>query len=105
MATHGSLSAFNPSTTNWQLYVNQLKYYFIANEITENKKIGVLLSACGSDTFKTICNLVDAEAIKDIAYDDLVKRLSQHYDPVPSYIVQRYKFYNRNRKDGENIAN
>ena len=50
--------------------------------------------------------VVDAEAMKDIAYDDLVKILSEHYhDPVLSSIVQRYKFYNHNRKDGESIAN
>ena len=106
MATYGSLSAFISSTTNWQLYVDQLNYYFIANEITEDKnKVAVLLSACGSDTFKTICSLVDAETMKDIAYADLVKRLSEHYDPVPSSIVQRYKFHNCNRKEGESIAN
>ena len=44
--------------------------------------------------------------MKDIAYDDLVKILSEHnHDPVLSSIVQRYKFYNRSRKDGESIAN
>ena len=87
MATHRSLSAFNSSTTNWRSYVVQLNYYFIANEITEDKKkVAVLLSACGSDTFKTICSLVDAETMKDIAYADLVKRLSEHYDPVPAKV-------------------
>ena len=105
MATHGSLSAFNPSTTNWQSYVDQLNYYFIANDIaTDKKKVAVLLSLCGPATFKTICSLVDAERLKDIKYDDLVQTLSEHYDPVPSSIVQRYKFYNCNREEGESIA-
>jgi len=31
--------------------------------------------------------------------------LSDHYDPAPSSIVQRYKFYNRVRAEGESIAN
>ena len=79
--------SFKSLTINWPSYVDQLKYYFIANEITENKKVTVLLSACGSDTFKTICSLVDTEAMKDIAYDDLIKRLSEHCDPVPSCVV------------------
>jgi len=92
MATHGSLSAFNPSSTNWQSYVDQLNYYFIANEIMTDKKVAVLLSVHGPDTFKTICSLVDAETMKDIAYDALVKKLSEHYDPISSSIVQRYKF-------------
>ena len=54
---------------NRRSYVDQLIYHFIANEITEGKKkVAVLLSACGSDTFQTICSLVDAETMKDIAY-------------------------------------
>ena len=102
MATHGSLSEFNSSTTSWRLYVDQLNYYFVANDITtDKKKVAILLSACGP---KTIESVVDAETIKDCTYVDLVKRLSEHYDPVPSSIVQRYKFYNRARQEGESIA-
>ena len=64
MATHLSLSAFTPSTANWQLYMDQLNYCLIANDIaTDKKKVAVLLSACGPATFKTICSLVDAESL------------------------------------------
>ena len=66
-----------------------LNYCFIANEIIQNKKVAELLSACGSHTIKTIYSLVDSETMKDIACDNLTKRLSEHCDPVPSSIVQR----------------
>ena len=66
--------------------------------------MAILLSACGSSTFKTIESLVGAETLKDLAYSDLVKKLSDHYDPVPSSIVQRYKFYNRTRQEGESVT-
>ena len=105
MATHGSLSEFNSATTSWRSYVDQLNYYFVANDITtDKKKVAILLSACGPATFKTIESVVDAETLKDSSYADLVKRLSEHYDPVPSSIVQRYKFYTRSREEGESIA-
>ena len=66
MATYGSLSEFNLSTTSWRSYVDQLKYYFVANDITtDKKKVTILLSACGPATFKTIESVVDAETIKD----------------------------------------
>ena len=105
MATHGTLSEFNPSTTSWRSYVDQLYYYFVANDITtDKKKVAILLSACGTSTFTTIESVVDAETLKDIAYSNLVKKLSEHYDPVPSSIVQRYKFYNRTRQEGESVT-
>ena len=82
-----------------------MNYYFVANDITtDKKKVAILFSACRPAMFKTIESVVDAETIKDCTYADLVKRLSEHYDPVPSSIVQRYKFYNRARQERENIA-
>ena len=44
------------------------------------------------------------QTLKDIKYADLVKILSDHYDPVSSSIVQKYKFYNHSREEGESIA-
>ena len=96
MATHGTLSAFDSSTTDWCSYTDQLNYYFIANKITtDKKKVTILLSACGQATFKTISSLVDADTLKGIKYNDLIQALSEHYDPAPSSIVQRFKFYSR----------
>ena len=77
MATHGTLSAFDSSMTNWRSYADQLNYYFIANEITmDKKKVAILLSACGQATFKTICSLVDADTLKDIKCDRVCKNRS-----------------------------
>ena len=85
MATHGTLSAFESSTTNWRSYAEQLNYYFIANEITtDKKKVAILLSACGQPTFNTISSLVTAEALKSMKYGELIQLLSDHYDPAPS---------------------
>ena len=38
MATHGTLTAFEPTATTWRSYIEQLNYCFIANEITTDKK-------------------------------------------------------------------
>ena len=106
MATHGTLTAFDSSTMNWRSYVNQLNYYFVANEIEgDDKQLAILLSACGQSTFATICSLVGEDTLKGIKYADLIKVLSENYDATPSSIVQRYKFYNRVRAEGETIAN
>ena len=105
-ATHSTLSVFNSSTANWCSYIDQLNYYFITNEITtDKKKVAILLSACGQATFKTISNLVDAGIFKGIKYNDPIQMLSEHYNQAPSSIVQRFKFYNRVRTQGESIAN
>lgn len=106
MATYGTLTAFESGTNNWRSYTEQFNYCFIANDITtDSKKVAILLSACGQSTFNTISSLVDADTLQGIKYNDLIQLLSNHYDPAPSSIVQRYKFYNRVRAEGESIAN
>ena len=50
---------------------------------------------------QTIQSIVDAETLQT---SELVEIISAHYDPKPSFIVQRFKFYNRVRAPGESIA-
>jgi len=49
-------------------------------------------------------SLVDAETRKGINYKDFIAILTAHFDPKPSPIVQRFKFYNHVRAKGESIA-
>ena len=105
MATHGTLSAFNPNKEPWTAYTERLHYYFVANEVkSDEKKCAILLSVCGPDTYATIRSIVDAETLASTSYEDLIKRLQRHYDPKPSFIVQRFKFYNRTRAAGETVS-
>ena len=62
MATHGSVSAFDPSKEDWTSYEERLRYYFIANDVADGaKKRSILLAACGAPTYKLIRSLVQAE--------------------------------------------
>ena len=105
MATHGFVVQFDPEKEEWTSYVERLNYYLIANEVTEDaKKCAILMSCCGPTTYKTIRSLVDSETRKTIKYPELIDLLTSHYNPKPSSILQRFKFYNRNRSKEESIA-
>ena len=50
MSIHGTVTAFDQSKEDWRSYTDQLKHYFVANEVVDNdKKRSILLSACGPD--------------------------------------------------------
>ena len=105
MATHGELSAFNPTKEQWTSYIERAHYYFIANDVkSDEKKCAILFSGCGPETYQTIRSIVDAETLQKSKFENLVEIISAHYDPKPSFIVQRFKFYNRVRAPGESIA-
>ena len=57
MVTHGYVVQFNPKKEEWTFYMEHLNYYLITNA----KKCAILMSSCGPNTYKTICNLVDSE--------------------------------------------
>ena len=71
MATHGSLSAFDPSKEDWTSYTDRMKHYFIENDVTDgDKKRSSLLSACGASTFKLIQNLVEKDKVNTTSFED-----------------------------------
>ena len=99
MATHGTVSQYQQSKDTWTTYVERLNHYFIANDVTdEGKKRSILLSACGSSTYKLIRSLVEVGQLATSPYS-----VAGYYQPIPSEIVQRYKFNTRVRASRELI--
>ena len=103
MATLGRIEEFDGS--DWQQYVERLEYFFTANGIEDGaKKRAVFLSVVGPATYKTLRNILSPAKPGEKEYSELVEKLSQHYRPAPSEIVERFKFHSRSRKPGESVA-
>ena len=104
---YGTIAAFNSTKESWTNYVERLSY-FIANDIAEDadgRRKAILLSVCGHETYQLIRNLVGgAEAIKDAQYADMIKLITDYYDPPPSVTVQQFKFNSRIQHKDESIA-
>ena len=62
MATHGSVSPFDPEKEEWSAYVECLDYYLVANGVEDDaKKVVILMSNSGPTVYGTIRSLVDTE--------------------------------------------
>ena len=87
MATHESVSVFDPSIEAWTSYTQCMHYYFVANNVHDGtKKHSILLST--------------EDKLEMTLYDELVKA---HYDPTPSAIMLCYKFNSRTRAEGKSV--
>ena len=66
----GRIEEFDGSKeADWQLYVERLAHFFIANGITdEEKKRVVFLSVIGAGTYKTLRNILSPEKPGDKTY-------------------------------------
>ena len=105
MASHGHIGEFNNQVEDCRSYTERLQNYFLANDIkNEAKQRAVLLSVCGPRTYKLIRSLLSLQEPKDVTLADIIKQMTDHYQPKPSVTVQCFKFNSRSRKPGESIA-
>ena len=101
----GKIYPFNPSQDDWPLYVERLGHVFVANGITEEtKRQAVFLSVIGPSYYKLLSSLLAPDKPGDKEYNILVDKLSEHFTPAPSEIVERSKFHTRFRKPGESVT-
>ena len=63
-----------------------------------------MLSVCGAPTYQLIRNLVAPQKPTEKSFTEIVKLMSDHYQPKPSPIVQCFLFNTRSRKQGESVA-
>ena len=101
-ATFGHIDEFEEGKEDWIQYVERLEHFFGANNVsTDAKKCSILLSVMGPSAYKLLRSLVSPDKPGEKSYEELVTAMKLHHNPVPSEIVQRYKFDCRFRREGE----
>ncbi|KAJ8973985.1 hypothetical protein NQ317_017360 [Molorchus minor] len=66
----GKVPEYN-STEDFNLYLERLEQYFIANFIEEDRRVAVLLTVIGSQTYKILRDLCDPVLPKDKTFEDI----------------------------------
>ena len=105
MNNFGNIGEFEAERETWPLYVERLKQFFEANDVTAHgKQRAILLSVCGADTYKLISSLVSPNKPGDKTFDELISLTKNNFNPEPSVIVERYKFNFHVRQQGQSVA-
>ena len=104
----GKIDQFDPEQEEWPQYVERLDQFFEANELTGDSKAtkrrATFLTVIGPGPYKLLRSLLSPVKPTDKTYDELVKKLTEHYSPTPSEVMQRFRFNSRSRKTGESVA-
>ena len=105
MATFGTLNEFSGIDSDWISYNERCTFYFIANKITDDDiKRAVFLSIVGDKTYQLIRGLLAPRELSDVKYDDMIRTMTNHYNPTKSAIVEGFKFNKCNRKPSQAIS-
>ena len=84
------IDEFDGTKEDWTQYVERVDHFFAANEITnDGKKKSAFLAVIGLTTYTLVRNLVSPAKPGEKSYDELVKALKDHFNPIPSETVQR----------------
>ena len=100
---YGVVEAFDPTDGDFTEYAERLTQYFLANGVEDEKKVAILLTVIGKDTYSLLRSLVAPAKPHEKSYTDIISALTTHFKPTPITIAERFKFYERNQQPGEKI--
>ena len=104
MPTIGSLKEYNEKEEDWESYVERLEQYFIANDIHADKKVAVLISTIGANTYGLMKDILAPAKPHSKSFAELTSVLKSHLSPEPITIAERFRFYKRDQGESESIS-
>ncbi|KAK3728301.1 hypothetical protein QZH41_018117, partial [Actinostola sp. cb2023] len=99
MSVIGQIKEFDKAKEIFESYVERLENFMIANAVKKEQKVAVLLTAVGPETYGLLRNLVTPDKPDSKEYKELVQILTEHLNPKPLVIAERFNFNNRLKKE------
>ncbi|XP_073964383.1 uncharacterized protein [Choristoneura fumiferana] len=100
----GKIEAFDHHKDNWSTYVDRLEQYFVVNDVKEDRKVALLITALGAESYDLLVTLCTPTKPSQKKYGELVELMSDHLEPGRSILAERYKFRQRKQSANESIA-
>lgn len=100
----GNIGAFDEDVEEFENYVSRVKLFFTANAIKDENRVAVFLTLAGPKIYSLAKSLLSPVDPANETLDNILKKLSEHFKPKCIVIFERYRFYSRNQKQGESIA-
>ena len=101
----GAPEPFDPSSgDDWMLYSKRIKHFLLAKEIKDEQKLHLLLVLVDAQMFRLLTNLVAPQKPGELTYTEVKQKLTAHFNPKPITIAERFRFYKRQHRQGESMA-
>lgn len=104
MPLYGSLGPFDGEGSAWPVYEEQVGVFFRANDTPEAKQRDIFLASCGTRVFALLLDLLKPATPHDKSLGELLATLRSHFSPAPSTLMERFRFNNRSRREGETLG-
>ncbi|XP_018365759.1 PREDICTED: uncharacterized protein K02A2.6-like, partial [Trachymyrmex cornetzi] len=101
-STIGALSEFRMGE-DWNLYQERLGQYFVANQVSQQRKVAVLITLVGQEAYKILRDFCDPALPESKSYEELCEILKKQFAPRVSLFKERIKFHNLNQAEKESV--
>lgn len=102
--TVGKLPEFQQEDGNFEVYLERFEVFAAANDIAEDKKLPLFLTAIGEKAYVTLRSLLLPKAPAKASFTEVVDVLKKHYAPKRSLVTERYRFHQRKQEPHETVA-
>ena len=103
MSYLGNVGEFNKDEKEWQLYVDRLEQFFAANDSANEKKVLLMLSVIGAETYCLLNDFIFPAKPKTKTFKKLVECLEKHFLPPTLKIAEKFKLLKRVQREDETI--
>ena len=101
----GTIEEFKPHTGNSvKSYLERVAIFFDVNDIPDEKKSSLFLTLAGEATYSLLRSLCAPALPSSKGYDDLQTLLTNHLEPEPLVISERFHFHRRAQREDESVA-
>ncbi|XP_064464374.1 uncharacterized protein K02A2.6-like [Ornithodoros turicata] len=91
--------------SSWNSWRERLEFLFEANNVQDAaKKRALLFTFCGEQTYDKVRDLLHPLTPAQVPYDDIIERLSSHFETGPSELLGRWRFHKRDQLPQETIS-
>ncbi|XP_028403427.1 uncharacterized protein K02A2.6-like [Dendronephthya gigantea] len=91
------------SNNDWKQYVERLEIFFEVNNVPTEKQASSILTLMGSKMYALLRSITAPRRPKELTYQEIVETLTQHLEPKPIVIAERYKFHKAEQEQSESI--
>ena len=81
----GTLPEFDPEDQDTACYLETIELFFEANNITEEKKVAVFLTAVGQKTYEALRHLSAPKLSREKNFDEIVTIFKQQFQHSPAH--------------------
>lgn len=73
--------------------MGKIDFYFSANnEKNDDMKKKILLRSVGTSIFDILRDIIVSDTLKEVSYEDFLKKAKENVSPCPGGFVEQFKF-------------